>query len=93
MDSSKEQEILEAAAFHLILLSNKEYNDSTCHGGFRMKKKLDYGVKVNHHDKDDADSSSESIKSGISMEPAAATRRHRHRLRSIVDIYNATRPL
>ncbi|KAJ0522015.1 hypothetical protein HanRHA438_Chr10g0455311 [Helianthus annuus] len=117
MESLKEQELLEAAAVHLILLSNpidhciKEYDSAygDDHGGsYRMKRiKLNYGgVKGFENNKDENSlalsssscSSSESFKSGIPMdeEDIGAGRRHhtqRLRKRSIVDIYNVTRPL
>lgn len=107
----KSQEILEAAAFHLILLSNRSlaqyinYNkqsdsdDDEDHGsgGFRWmkKKKLDHGVE----DKYATSIASSSINSGISIEEEVrneerTTRRLKlHRYRSIVDIYEVTRPL
>ncbi|KAI3788974.1 hypothetical protein L2E82_01757 [Cichorium intybus] len=125
----KEQQLLEAAAFHLILLSNPIYNkgfdfdgrsgnNGSPGGGFTMttskkNKEQDYDAEgiVKHNNDNDANSappsssssSAETIKSGISdvsMEEKeveddkrTARRLQQHRLRSIVDIYDVTRPL
>ncbi|KAL8234573.1 hypothetical protein R6Q59_020673 [Mikania micrantha] len=128
--SSDEQQILEDAAFHLILLRNSlqqsshsvcineydsgsRFHDDCSLAGFKMTmmmmEKLDYGVKgiMNHTENNKEEnssssfssSSSASIKSGISMEEVVdedervVRRSHRHRMRSIVDIYSVTRPL
>lgn len=129
-ESCQEQEILEEAAFHLILLSKSlqqshSYDieddslDNGDHSGSRgsfgmsvKKKKHDHGKEgiVKHNNDQDANSitssssssslSCETVQSGISIEKEEREdnkrvyRRHReHRLRSIVDIYNVTRPL
>ncbi|KAI3715753.1 hypothetical protein L6452_22740 [Arctium lappa] len=82
MGSSKEQEILEKAAFHLILLSQQSSSDSKPYHHSdqsrlrMMKKKQDHaiqGIVTQNNDKDANSiattfSSSSSIKSGISME-------------------------
>ncbi|KAJ0879765.1 hypothetical protein HanRHA438_Chr10g0455301 [Helianthus annuus] len=102
MESSTEQEILEAAAFHLILLRNpihQSYNcineyDSDYGGNFRMKRKLDYGVKSIVNNKggislslsSSSCLSSESIKSGISLEEDEGEGR-RHRRTTSVEIH------
>ncbi|KAF5760195.1 hypothetical protein HanXRQr2_Chr16g0750551 [Helianthus annuus] len=88
MESTKEQEMLEAAAVHLILLKNPNLNlqqYSTCNNAYVsdegvFKKKQDYRVKgVVNHTKNNKDASSvtscTSSSSGVSIKSVISMER------------------